>query len=95
MALLIAVQGSVCLIVIFLLLLCTAKKKPSLIVKQNDDTTGTWVTCETLPPYERCGKCHLYTAQLYYRQDKPGSTTGDYWCRECAEKTGQPIIMEE
>lgn len=61
------------------------------------NTTGTWVPCtwDNTIDRDECGKCHKIPDKIYYRQDRPGSSTGDYWCRECAEITEQPIIEEE
>lgn len=60
-----------------------------------NDTTGTWVSCEHFGEPEKCTECGAMVDPLYYRQDKPGSTTGDYWCRECAEFTGQEIVDDK
>lgn len=60
------------------------------------NTTDCWLSCEWDNSKElvRCRKCQEIPDKIYYRQDKPGSTTGDYWCRKCAETTEQEIVDE-
>jgi len=66
-------------------------------MSQKYNTTDQWLPCDWNPVEEqdKCQRCGKIPDVIYYRQNTPGSTTGDYWCRECAETTEQEISEQQ
>lgn len=57
------------------------------------DTTDRWLLCEYDVP-EKCQRCGKVVTRVWLLQKYPGSTSGDYWCADCASPTEEWSLVD-